>query len=329
MLPLGKRGFFMFKTERGDTESEISVRRPNSLHVMKFGGTSVGGARPIERVSNLIGKYQREGQSVVAVVSAIRGVTDNLVRVCQYIADQDKANSELVLEDILYKHLDVVTDSNLPQPLTHSLESKIEELFFELHTETNKPGTMTPERSDKILSFGERFSVRIVASKLLAKGLMAEPVDAFDILETDNHFGEASPDFEKTLIYAERVIRPLLEDGIVPVVTGFIGATKDGKITTLGRGGSDYTASILGKVLEANEVWIWTDVDGIYTADPRYHPDAELLNELSQFRAAQMARAGARVLYPKTLEPLMGTNIVLRIKNTFSPNSEGSKVVHK
>lgn len=319
----------MLKMEHQGTEQEIPAQELKPLYVMKFGGTSVGGARPIERVSNLIGKYQREGQAVVVVVSAIRGITDSLVKVCQHISDRDKTNSELVLEDILYKHLDVVTDLNLPQPLTHSLETKIEELFFELHAETNKPGNMTSERSDKILSFGERFSVRIVASKLLAKGLMAEPVDAFDILETDNHFGEASPDFEKTLIYAERVIRPLLEDCIVPVVTGFIGATKDGKITTLGRGGSDYTASILGKVLEANEVWIWTDVDGIYTADPRYHTDAKLLNELSQFRAAQMARTGARVLYPKTLEPLMGTDIVLRIKNTFNPNSEGSKVIHK
>lgn len=319
----------MFKMERQGTEPEIPAQELKSLYVMKFGGTSVGGARPIERVSNLIGKYHREGQSVVAVVSAIRGITDNLVKVCQYISDKDKACSELVLEDILYKHLDVVTDSNLPQPLTQSLETKIEELFFELHTETNKPGNMTPERSDKILSFGERFSIRIVASKLLEKGLMAEPVDAFNIIKTDNHFGQANPDFEKTSIYANRAVRPLLENGIIPVVAGFIGATKDGKITTLGRGGSDYTASILGKVLEADEVWIWTDVDGIYTTDPRYHPDAQLLNELSQFRAAYMAKAGARVLYPKTLEPLIGTDIILRIKNTFNPNSEGSRVISK
>lgn len=319
----------MLKMERQGTEQEIPAQELKSLYVMKFGGTSVGGARPIERVSNLIGKYQREGQSVVTVVSAIRGITDSLIKVCQYFSDRDKTNSELVLEDILYKHLDVVTDLNLPQPLTQSLETKIEELFFELHAETNRPGNMTSERSDKILSFGERLSVRIVTSKLLAKGLMAEPVDAFDIIETDNYFGEANPDFEKTSIYADRVIRPLLENGIIPVVTGFIGATEDGKITTLGRGGSDYTASILGRVLGADEVWIWTDVDGIYTADPRYHPDAEVLNELSQFRAAHMAKAGARVLYSKTLEPLIGTDITLRIKNTFNPNSEGSRVIPK
>lgn len=319
----------MLKMERQRTEPEIPAQELKSLYVMKFGGTSVGGARPIERVANLVGKYQREDRSVVVVVSAIRGITDSLVKVCQYISDKDKAGSELVLEDILYKHLDVVTDSNLPQPLIHSLENKIEELFFELHTETNKPGNMTPERSDKILSFGERLNVRIVASKLLAKGLMAEAIDAFDIIETDNHFGEANPDFEKTSIYAVRVLRPLLENSIIPVVTGFIGATKNGKVTTLGRGGSDYTASVLGKVLGANEVWIWTDVDGVYTADPRYHPDAELLTELSQFRAAYMAKAGARVLYPKTLEPLIGTDIILRIKNTFNPNSEGSRVIPK
>lgn len=319
----------MLKMESERTEPEIPAQELKPLYVMKFGGTSVGGARPIDRVANLIGKYQREGQSVVTVVSAIRGITDSLVKVCQYISDRDRASSELVLEDILYKHLNVVADLNLSQPLTQSLESKIEELFFELHTETNRPGNMTPERSDKILSFGERFSVRIVANKLLAKGLTAEPVDAFDILETDNHFGEANPDFEKTKIYAERVINPLLESSVIPVVTGFIGATKDGKVTTLGRGGSDYTASILGRVLRADEVWIWTDVDGIYNADPRYHPDAEVLSEISQFRAAYMAKAGARVLYPKTLEPLMGTDIVLRIKNTFSPNSEGSRVISK
>lgn len=308
-------------------EKQVRLPPPDSpLYVMKFGGTSIGGAGPIERVARIIYKYIQLCQLVV-VISAIRGVTDSLVRVCELIDQYDREKLELGLEDLLYKHEEVIEGLNLPRPLRSSLEGKVKELFLQLNQDALTKEIVTPDRRDRILSIGERLNVRILEAKLLSKGIMVQVVDASEIIETDNNFGEARPDFEKTAIYANRLIPPLLENGITPIITGFIGATKDGKITTLGRGGSDYTASILGRVLNAKEVWIWTDVDGIYSADPRYHPDAQVLRELSQYRANLMAKEGARVLYTKTLEPLLDTSIVLRVKNTFSPKAEGTIII--
>lgn len=305
------------------SEERQSDSKP--LFVMKFGGTSVGGAGPIERVTNIIDGYSKDRRLVV-VISAFRGITDSLSIICQYIRQRDIEKLELGLEDIFYKHAEVIDQLDLPRPFRGSLETKVEALFLQLRRDATVTRLLTADRIDRILSYGERCSVRIVEAKMLSKGVTTQAVDASEIIETDRRFGEAKPDFAKTAVYAQRLLQPLLEANIIPVVTGFIGATKDGKITTLGRGGSDYTASILGKVLNANEVWIWTDVDGIYSADPRYHPDAQLLKELSQFHAHRMAKMGAKVLYTKTMEPLLGTPIVLRVKNTFNPIAEGTVI---
>lgn len=299
------------------------------LIVMKFGGTSVGGSGPIERVASLVEKYTREGHSLVVVISAIRGVTDALVKIGEYIKEDNRSDLELGLEDILYRHLEVASNLNLSRPLRASLDNKIEELFFELHPYALGLRGLTSEQSDRILSYGERLNVRIIQAKLLSKGLLAEVVDATNIIETDDNFGRASPNMERTTKYARDLLLPMVVEGVIPVVAGFIGATRSGKITTLGRGGSDYTASILGRVLEADEVWIWTDVNGVYNADPRKDPNAQLISKLSQVRAHQMAIEGARVLYPKTVEPIMGTGITLRVKNTFNPDSEGTRIYYK
>lgn len=310
--------------EIGNGESKA---RP--LLVMKFGGTSVGGPKPIERVASLVEKYTREENSLVVVVSAIRGITNNLVDIGRYIQQGNSSDLELGLENVFYRHLEVASNLNLPHPLRASLDNRIEELFFDLHHYALGLRGLTPEQSDRLLSYGERLNVRIIQAKLASRGLLAEFVDATEIIETDDNFGEASPNIEKTTKYARDLLSPMVTDGIIPVVTGFIGTTRYGKITTLGRGGSDYTASILGKVLEADEVWIWTDVDGVYTSDPRKDANARLLAELSQIKGHQMAVEGARVLYPKTVEPLIGTDIVLRVKNTFNPNGEGTKIYRK
>lgn len=336
-LPLKMRGFLLEKiTERGLQAMERNEKgymkddnqesKAKPLLVMKFGGTSVGGPKPIERVASLVEKYAREGNSLVVVVSAIRGVTNNLVDIGKYIQEGNRLKIELGLEDIFYRHLEVAGNLNLPHPLRASLDSKIEELYSDLSHDALGLEGLTSEQSDKLLSWGEKLNVRIVQAKLASRGLPAEVVEATDLIETDDKFGEASPNMEKTTKCANDLLLPMLTDGVIPVVAGFIGTTRYGKITTLGRGGSDYTASILGKVLEANEVWIWTDVDGVYDADPRYNPNAQLLPGLSQIRAHHMAMNGARVLYPKTVEPLIGTNTVLRVKNTFNPNAAGTKI---
>lgn len=296
------------------------------LLVMKFGGTSVGGPRPIERVASLIDKYIREENSVVVVVSAIRGITNDLIAIGQSIQKEKRPELELGLEDIYYHHLEAVSNLNLPYPLRTSLDDKIEELFFGLQNFALSLKEITPKSLDRIMSYGERLNVPIVQAALSARGVFTEIVDASKVIETDNNFGSASPNMERTTQHVKNIIGPMIDMGITPVVTGFIGSTMYGEVTTLGRGGSDYTASILGVSLNANEVIIWTDVDGVYDADPRKNPDAQLLPELSQVRAHRMAMAGARVLYPKTVEPLIGTDIVLRVKNTFNPDVEGTKI---
>ncbi|MDO8573665.1 MAG: aspartate kinase [Candidatus Daviesbacteria bacterium] len=299
------------------------------LLVMKFGGTSVGGSKPIKRVASLVEKYTREGNSLVVVVSAIRGVTNSLVEMGNFIKQNRRLDLELSLEDIFYRHLEVASNLNLPHPLRASLDDKIEELFFGLHSLALNLKETPPKSLDRILSYGERLNVPIVQAALSARGVFAEALDASKIIETDTNFGFASPNMERTEQHVKNIVEPMIEMGMIPVVTGFIGSTMYGDITTLGRGGSDYTASILGRVLGADEVWIWTDVDGVYSDDPRKNPNAQLLTELSQIKAHQMAMAGARVLYPKTVEPLIGTQTVLRVKNTFDPESPGTKIYIK
>ena len=236
-------------------KENIESECPGPLYVMKFGGTSVGGARPIERVANLIERYSREGLRLVVVASAIRGVTDSLVKICDNISSGNSAERDLSLEDIFYKHLEVINDLNLPGFLADSLDNKVEQLFHELQEETTNSLAMFGARKDKILSFGERFSVRMIEAKLLSRGILAEAVDGFNLIETDDHFGEAIPNIEKTTRFSKELLNPMLDEKRVPIVTGFIGATSSGRITTLGRGGSDYTDSILGRVLNAREVW--------------------------------------------------------------------------
>jgi len=294
--------------------------------VMKLGGTSVGGARAIETSSRIIEPYYHNKTPLVLVVSAMRGVTDNLVRACNYAEQSRSQDLELHLWDIVYKHQEVVSNLNLSASLHQKVTHQMDELFLELFAECTTTAAMTDARKAKTLTFGERSNSHIVTAQLMNRGIISEAVDAREVIETNDNYLDAVPNLEKTKIYAERKIRPLLDNDVVPVVTGFIGATKDNHTTTLGRGGSDYTASILGRVLNAKEVWIWTDVDGVYSADPRNNPEAKILSELTYATADRMAKAGARVLYPKTVEPLEDTDITLRVKNTFNSTFIGTKI---
>jgi aspartate kinase len=176
---------------------------------------------------------------------------------------------------------------------------------------------------------GERMSVRLLAAYLRQEGQAAQAIEATDLIITDDNFQSANPLFEETAKKSETCLRPLLMDGKVPIVTGFIGATEDGITTTLGRGGSDYSAAVLGQALKADEVWIWTDVDGVMTADPRLVPEARTISTLSYREVAELAFYGAKVLHPKTIRPVVENNIPLRIKNTFNPDHAGTLIVHR
>ena len=174
---------------------------------------------------------------------------------------------------------------------------------------------------------GERLSAPLLAAVLRANGVAAEWVDAAEIVVTDDNFGNADPLIEPTTVHVKSRLQPLLNGGVVPVITGFIGATKDGISTTLGRGGSDYSAAILGAALHADEVQIWTDVNGIMTADPRVVPTARTIPEISYIEAAELAFYGAKVLHPKTILPAVERDIPILVLNTFEPDHSGTLVV--
>ena len=191
-------------------------------------------------------------------------------------------------------------------------------------------GEASPRALDAVSSLGERMSVHLLAGALRAGGTPALPVDAAEIVRTDDAFQSAAPDMAETRAARAGDARaPMLAEGIVPVVTGFIGATADGVVTTLGRGGSDYSAAILGAALDADEVWIYTDVDGVMTADPRVVPDARTLDTLSYREMSELAYFGAKVLHPKTVLPALERGIPIRIRNTFNPSHPGTLVVGK
>ena len=188
-------------------------------------------------------------------------------------------------------------------------------------------GEVTPRAMDAISSLGEQINARIVAAQLCELGIYAQAVDASELVVTDRHFQEAAPLMDLTRERVESKLKPMLRDRIVPVVTGFVGATEDGVTTTLGRGGSDYSAAILGAALDADEVWTWTDVDGVLTADPRIVPNARIIPELSYSEIGELAYFGAKVLHPKAIRPVVERGIPLWVKNTFNPGCAGTRII--
>ena len=300
------------------------------LIVMKFGGTSVGDGARIARVADIVTHHVRDGQQVVVVVSAMAGVTDMLIQAARSAADGDDKTFIRIKHALLQKHLQAIGQAVHDEDTWGTLGSDIEAAlanFENLCRSIHILGELTPRALDLVSSLGEQFSARIMAATLRDKGLPAEAVMATEIVVTDDTFGNASPLMDLTREKVRVRLGPLLEEGITPVVTGFIGATTNGVTTTLGRGGSDYSAAIIGNCLDCDEVWIWTDVDGVMTADPRIVPDAQTLEEISYAEAAELAYYGAKVLHPKTILPAVEKEIPVRILNTFNPDHPGTRIV--
>ena len=300
----------------------------DNLQVMKFGGTSVGNAECIRRAADIIARAAGEG-SVVAVVSAMGGVTNRLIEAAQASAMGDMAAAGNLAETLRQQHQGaieiLVGDGDERAQLAAELRQIIEEVAS-LCRGTALLRELTPRTLDAISSAGERLSARLLASALRESGLKAVAVDATELIVTDNHSGRAEPLMAETRQRATARLAPLLAERSVPVVTGFIGATVEGKLTTLGRGGSDYSATILGAALDAKEIIIWTDVDGVLTADPRLVPEARTLQEISYNEAAELAYFGAKVLHPKTLRPVSEAGIPVWIRNSFLPERNGTKI---
>jgi aspartate kinase len=299
--------------------------------VMKFGGTSVTGVENVRRVAYTIASHVRKGHEVVAVVSALDGVTERLIEASELAEKRDKNFISQFKSELLEIHLQLtnnsIKSSTLKSEISQIVTSTIEELEKVL-TGIIYVGELTPRSRDYILSFGERLSTPIVYGAVRDLGLEARFLTGSEAgIVTDANFGGASPLLNVTRHQVAERLEPLLKKGIVPIVTGFIAATQDGIITTLGRGGSDYTATIIGSALGADEIWIWTDVNGLMTADPKIVPSARTIPEISFEEALEMAVFGAKAMHPRAVEPLMDGNAIVRIKNIFNP--EGPETVIK
>jgi len=299
----------------------------NNLLVMKFGGTSVGSAARM-KVSAGLAMDEAKSRPVIVVVSAMSKITDLLLDTMKHAEGGDRAGIESNILNLRTRHHKTVREL-LPAP--HApICARVDELVDEFQRIVNGMLMLgdRPIRSvDEAVAIGERLSALLVSEYMKTQGTPAAAVNAAEVVVTDSMFGNASPVMEATEVKARQVLLPLLEAGTLPVVTGFNGATADGRPTTLGRGGSDFSASILAATLNAQELWIWTDVDGIMSADPRLVPDAKVLDEVSFAEAAELAYNGAKVLHPRTLAPLVEKGIPVWSKNSFSPQKPGTKIV--
>lgn len=298
--------------------------------VMKFGGTSVNGGARLQHVADLVIGYAQQGHSIVTVTSAMSGVTDTLIRAARHAATGNLTTCLIAHETLTEQHLaaleHIVRDETMLRVtrahITHLLDD-----FGNLCRSIHMLGELTPRALDQVASLGEQLILPILAQAFRERGALVKAIEANELILTDDNFTQASPLMDETRHRARARVMPLLQQRLLPITTGFIGATRAGVLTTLGRGGSDYTATILGNVLEADEVWIWTDVDGVMTADPRIVPEAQTLAEISYGEAAELSYFGAKVLHPKTISPAAERDIPIRILNTFNPTHPGTRIV--
>lgn len=295
---------------------------------MKFGGTSVGDASCIGRVVSIIRGFSQDN-ALVVVVSAMKGVTNELIEAAFKAQSGDLHAIHEIFESIRSRHF-VAADALLPScPTRTNLKFKFQQILDEGERLCQDPAVLhesDPRFQDALSGLGERLSAHLVAAALEECGILSQTIEASQIIVTDSFHGSAEPIARPTRERCESLIRPLLHEGKIPVVTGFIGATQDGVPTTLGRGGSDYSATILGAALEADEVIIWTDVNGVLTADPRHVSDAMTIPEISYSEASELAYFGAKVLHPKTLRPVVQSEIPVCIRNTFQPDHAGTRI---
>jgi aspartate kinase len=295
---------------------------------MKFGGTSVNDSACIAKVVDII-KAAASDSDVVVVVSAMRGVTDLLIEAAAQSETGSQHRVTAIFQEVRQRHESAANALIHSADRRQSVARKIHELIQQadhLCQEILTQHKLTLRARDSISGFGERLSAPLLAAALEERGLRSQAIDATELIVTDSCYGSAEPYMDLTRNRCEARLRPLLMQGTIPVVTGFIAATADGIPTTLGRNSSDYSGSIMGAALNADEVTLWTDVDGILTTDPHLVPSASSIREMSYREASDLANLGAKVLHPKTLHALMQSGIPLSIRNTFAPDRPGTKI---
>ncbi len=296
---------------------------------MKFGGTSVGSPEAVWQVVTIVQDYLAQGYELVVVVSAMSGVTDALLQSARAAAAGDKQSYVSINENIRARHEAVVRELIQSEAARAAILKEVGQLLqahLKLCEAVHILGEATARISDSMVSFGERLSSRVIAAVMQAEGIPAKQHDASELIITNNHFQDAEPLWEATAARISAALAADIAAGMTPVITGFIGATPDGTITTLGRGGSDFSAAILAACLDSDELFIWTDVDGVMTTDPRIDSRAQVLPYVSYQEIGELAFYGAKVLHPKTMQPIINRQIPLRVRNTFNPAHVGTLV---
>ncbi len=294
---------------------------------MKFGGTSVSGVEAFARVAAIVAG--ESANSPVIVTSAMSGVTDALLAAFDEAKKGDCENALQSLEPHFKRHLEVSRALTVAERQTNfALDLDVSKTeISELLERVSRRSLPLSMLKDAIVSYGEQLSSRLLAEVFAAKKLNSRQVDARRLVVTDEEYGAAQPIWAETENLIQLELQPLIEAGEIPVLGGFIAASKSGETTVLGRGGSDYSAALIGAALRAREIQIWTDVTGVLTCDPRVCSDARTIKTLSYEQAAELAYFGAKVLHPKTIQPAVDFSIPVRVRNSHKPQEKGTMIL--
>jgi len=297
--------------------------------VLKYGGTSLSSPSDIRNVAKTVASLAKNNE-IVVVCSAIDGVTDDLIRISTMIEQRNKNDATKTLDNVIKKHKQFANQTIKSSTIKKQLLEKLNIDVLELQ-ELVRGLTLLKEVStrslDYLISFGERLSDDLVSFSLQDLKNKSTALNGKEVgIVTDSNFGESRPLMDTTRIRISKILGSLLAKKIIPVVGGFAGADQHGNITTFGRGGSDYTATIIASCINADEIWLMSDVEGLMTADPKLVKNARLLNEVSYAEAIEMAQFGAKQIHPRTFEPILSKKIPMRIRSTFDTKNTGTIV---
>ena len=297
--------------------------------VIKYSGTSISSTKDIQVIAKHLNELSKKNK-IVVVCSATSGTTDDLIEISESIKKENKSKAEQLASKIINRHKQLAKQTIKNPGIRKKLLTKFDQDFTELVALIDGMvllGEVTPRTMDYLFSFGERLSIKLVSSAIDDSGKKSIPLTGKEIgIVTDSNFGESKPLIDTTRLRVSKTVDALFSKKIIPVVGGFVGADQHGHVTTFGRGGSDYSATIIGSCIKADEIWLMSDVDGLMTADPKIVKNAKLLKEVSYIEAIEMALFGAKQIHPRTFEPLITKKIPMKIRSSFNTKNEGTLV---
>ena len=297
--------------------------------VIKYGGTSISTAKDIKAIAKYLNSLSKKNQ-IIVVCSAMSGTTDDLIEISESIKKENKSKGEQLASKIINRHKQLAKQLIKKSDVQKKLLKKLDQDFSELLALIDGMvllGEVTSRSMDYLISFGERLSIKLISSALNDLGKKSIPLTGKEIgIVTNSNFGESKPLMDTTRLRTSKIVDALFSKKTIPVVGGFAGADQHGHITTFGRGGSDYSATIIGSSIKADEIWLMSDVDGLMTADPKIVKNTKLLKEVSYVEAIEMALFGAKQIHPRTFEPLLTKKIPMKIRNSFNVKNEGTLV---